>query len=105
MRGKRIYPFTVEGEFLDDSKMAATRSQYELVLEHEARDTGYVPVLDLDTHWTPEYAHDENRWFFTLTMYAVYVGKRKSWEYEGMSNNCLIPLQSGKQDQSSTPLE
>jgi hypothetical protein len=93
---RKIHPLTIDGEFLDDSKMSETRAKYESVLLEQARENGYVPVLDLDTSWSPTYYSDEDRWFFSLTLYVIYVGKKKSYEYEGFTNNCLIPIQSSK---------
>lgn len=97
---KKIHGWSVEGEFLDDSKMAEARKHYEQFMLADAREQGYVPVLDLDSNWSPEYDLKEDRWFFSLTMYFVYIGKQRAKIYEGLSNNCLVPTPSPKPAQS-----
>lgn len=97
---RRIHQISIDGEFLSDAHMSKTRKQYEKLLLDEARDNGYVPVLDLDTNWSPAYDSPEDRWYFSLTMYIMYVGKKKAYEYEGFTNNCLIPIQSAKPEPS-----
>ena len=92
MLPKTIKPFSLDGEFADDSFAMLTRVNAEKTLIHMVKDKGYLPVLDLDPIWFTSYDAVNDRWHFDMVVYAAYVGKRKSWEYQGISQNKLIPL-------------
>jgi hypothetical protein len=91
MIAKTIKTFDLEGEFADDSFALLTRLNAEKSLGHMMRDNGYLPVLDLDPIWSTSYDSGNDKWHFAIYMYGTYVGKRRSWEYEGVSQNKLIP--------------
>lgn len=88
---RTIKPFTLDGEFADDSIALNTRVSSENFLEKSMRDKGYIKVLDLDPIWHTWYDALEDRWFFEMAIYGIYVGKRKSWQYEGITQGKLIP--------------
>jgi hypothetical protein len=69
-----------------DSAMISTRSEVERVILQHMRDNGYIPVLDIDPAFSVSYNEQHDRWFFKITIHGIYVGKRKSWKYEGVSN-------------------
>lgn len=88
---KPIRPFQLEGEFIDDSHALLTRVKAERHIDHMMREKGYVRCLDLDTAWHVSYDSLQNSWSFVIIGYGVYVGKRKSWQYEGITQGKLIP--------------
>jgi hypothetical protein len=88
---KVIKPFTIDGEFMDDSVAYLTRVATENFLDKTLRDKGYVRALDIDPSWYTWYDSDTDQWFFSMTIYGIYMGKRKSWEYEGIMQDKLIP--------------
>jgi hypothetical protein len=47
------------------------------------RENGYVPVLDLGPFFSTKLEKD-GHYSFLLTVYGVYVGRKKSWKIEGM---------------------
>lgn len=91
MKHKNIRKFTIDGVLGQDSDIPRIRAQYESLLVHDLRNKGYVPVLDLDSQWATEYHVDTDTWGFALSVYGVYLGKRKAYEWEGFSGNKLIP--------------
>lgn len=93
---KTIKPFNLEGEFLDDSVAYLTRVTSENFLDKLIRDKGYIRALDIDPIWSTWYAYDTDQWFFSMTIYGVYVGKRKSWQFEGITQDKLIPRNTHK---------
>lgn len=101
MTTRAIKPFVLDGEFADDSYALLARVAANNTIEHQIRDAGYLKVLDLDPVWITEYNHTDDKWFFHLSIYAVYVGKKKSWEYEGITQGKLVPRSTPKviQDQ------
>ena len=89
MTHKRIKRFQVYVEFRDDSDMIRVKHQYESMLSHQMRDNGYAKVLDIDPAFSVEF--DGQTWKFLMTLHGVYVGKKKAWEVEGISQGKLIP--------------
>lgn len=88
---RNIKTFGFDGEFIDDSHAMYARVNAEHTLNHMMRDKGYVKVLDLDPVWIVQYDSKEDKWLFSIRAYGVYVGKRKSWQYEGITQGKLIP--------------
>ena len=84
-----IKRFQVNVEFLDDSDMIRIRHQYESLLIHQMRDKGYVRVLDIDPAFSVEFTGET--WKFLMTLHGVYVGKKKAWQLEGITQGKSIP--------------
>lgn len=84
-------PFILEGQFIDDSFALQTRVSSENFLDKVMRDKGYIKILDIDPNWSTWYDSKKDEWFFSMTIYGTYIGKRKSWQYEGITQGKLIP--------------
>jgi hypothetical protein len=82
---KTIKRFGMEGKIGDDADFTRLRSQYESLIVQEMRDLGYVPVLDLGPYWSTSYVKLEETYEFIVSVYGVYIGRRRSWEVEGIS--------------------
>ena len=89
MTHKAIKRFQISVEFLDDADMIRVKNQYLNLLDNQMKDKGFVRVLDIDPAFSVEFTGET--WKFLLTVHGVYVGKRKSWQSEGMSQGKLIP--------------
>lgn len=89
MNHKNIKRFQIRVQFKDDSDMIRVRAQYENLLTQDMRGKGYVRVLDLDPSFSVEF--NGETWAFLMTLYGVYVGKKKAWQSEGITQNKLIP--------------
>ena len=89
MNHKPIKRFPIKVEFTDDSGIPRLRYQYESMLTHDMRSKGYVRVLDIDTNFSIEF--NGETWVFLMTLYGVYVGKKKAWQSEGITQGKLIP--------------
>ena len=88
MTHKRINRFQISVEFKDDSDMIRIKNQYQNLLVHDLRNKGYVRVLDIDTAFSVEFTGET--WKFLMTLHGVYVGRRKAWLSEGMTQGKLI---------------
>ena len=77
MNHKNIKRFQIKVNFKDDSDMIRVRTQYETLLNQDMKNKGYVRVLDIDTNFSVEFTGET--WAFLMTMYGVYVGKKKAW--------------------------
>ena len=87
---KRIKSFTIDGIVADDSSLSTNRTKMEKVLDTQIRYAGYVPHLDLDTNYFISYDFKKDVFNFSLTVYAVYVGKKKAWEIVGLTGTKYI---------------
>ncbi|AXH49199.1 hypothetical protein HWB76_gp203 [Streptomyces phage Blueeyedbeauty] len=104
---KTIKRFGFEGKVNDDADFPRIRAQYESLILREMRELGYVPVLDLGPYWSTEYVKPDDAYEFVLSVYGVYLGRRRSWEVEGISNGREIkrPTPPTKSKQPSEPAE
>jgi hypothetical protein len=81
----------VEGVIKDDADFPRLRTQFEDMLVRDMRSSGYIPVLDLGPFFSTEYRADQS-YNFMITVYGVYLGRRRAWETMGISNGQLIPV-------------
>lgn len=88
---KNIHNFTISGIIRDDSQIIKSREHYERLLIQQMRDGGYVPILDMLPQFTLKYVEKNNNYAFTLTMFGVFIGKKKSKDIEGFSGQEFIP--------------
>ena len=105
---KKIERFGFDGQIKDDSAFPRLRAQYESLVVHQMRDDGYVPVLDLGPLWSTKYQVKTDLYEFDLTVYGVYVGRRKAFSIEGMDGSGrFLPRYTPKTKSNppSTPLE
>ena len=89
MNHKNIKRFQVRVNFKDDSDMIRVRAQYESLLTQDMKGKGYARVLDINPAFSVEF--DGVTWVFLMTLYGVYVGKKKAWQSEGITQGKLIP--------------
>ena len=89
MNHKQIKRFQVKVEFKDDSDMIRIRAQYESLLTQDMRGKGYVRVLDIDPSFSVEFTGET--WKFLMSIYGVYVGKKRAWQLEGITQGKQIP--------------
>jgi hypothetical protein len=75
---KPIKRFGLKGTIYDDSAIVRLRDEYGKLLLTEMKLLGYVPRLDIAQDFTLEYRQDKKYFEFELTLYGVYVGKKKS---------------------------
>jgi|SRR5882757_3410771 len=104
---KTIKKFGLSGEIGDDADFARLRSLYESIIVKEMRELGYVPVLDLGPYWSTSYIRPKESYEFILSVYGVYIGRRRSWEVEGMVNGTEVmrPTPPIKSKPPSKPVE
>jgi hypothetical protein len=86
---RKIKRFQIDVKFYDNAQLISLRPQYENLLVQDMRGKGYVRVLDIDPAFSVEFTGET--WKFIMTIHGVYVGKKKSWQTEGISQNKLIP--------------
>lgn len=91
MQNKKIKKFGMAGTLSDDAAIPRMRQQYEKIILDSMRDSGYVPVLDLDPLFYISYEQSSNIFNFEIYLHGVYVGKKRATEYDGYAGQRLIP--------------
>lgn len=86
---REIKRFEINVDFRDDSDIIRIKNQYENLLSSDMRSKGYLKILDLDPAFSIQFSGES--WNFIMSIYGMYVGKRKAEEWEGISQWKLIP--------------
>ena len=89
MTHRKIKRFQIEVQFDDNSRLISLRPQYENLLTQDMRGKGYIRVLDIDPAFSVEFTGET--WKFLMSIHGVYVGKKKAWQLEGITQGKLIP--------------
>ena len=98
---KRIERFGFDGEIGDSKDFIRLRSQYEAQVVDQMRSDGYVPVLDLGPLFSTKLNKKTMTYSFELTVYGVYVGKKKACNIEGMDGHGTFLLRPTRKVKSS----
>jgi hypothetical protein len=87
---KPIKRFNLCGIIHDDSALIRLKTEYVRLLTIEMKIAGYVPRVDINTDFTIEYNHKNKYFEFELSIYGVYVGKKKSEWIAGVDETRII---------------
>jgi hypothetical protein len=93
---KRIKSFSLDGKINDEAATPRLKIEYINLLISQMRLSGYVPVLDIEPDFTIDYNEGKKYFEFKLTIYAMYVGKRKSEWIQGIDGHKAIYIQQTK---------
>ena len=85
---RKITKFGLEGEIFDDAKIPKIKDQYINMICNGMRQKGYVPRYDIDPDFTISY--NGKTFEFKLSVYGVYVGKKKAKCVKGIDKNQVI---------------
>ena len=89
MTHRKIKRFQIDVEFQDNAQLISLRPQYENLLIQDMRGKGYVRVLDIDPAFSVEFTGET--WKFLMSIHGVYVGKKRAWQLEGITQGKSIP--------------
>lgn len=85
---KKITRFGLEGEIFDDAQIPKIKSQYIFMIVLGMKNKGYVPRYDIDPDFTVSY--NGKTFDFKLSVYGVYVGKKRAQCVQGIDKNMVI---------------
>jgi hypothetical protein len=74
---KAIKRFGLDGIINDDSAIYRLQQEYIRLLVSEMRLSGYAPRLDINPEFTLSYNEDKNYFNFELSVYGIYIGRKK----------------------------
>ena len=101
---KPIKRFGMDGVIYDDSSIFRLQQEYIRLLVSEMRLSGYVPKFDIDPQFTIEYNERNNTYNFILSVYGIYIGRKKSEWILGIDGTKAIPIQPTKSREYSQDL-
>jgi hypothetical protein len=93
---KPIKRFGLEGVIHDDALIGRLKFEYIRLVDAEMRIAGYAPRLDIDPDFTIRYNEKKKYFEFTLSLYGIYVGRKKVEWILGVDGNTAIPTQKSK---------
>lgn len=91
MANRKVHKFGFDGRAIDVETIVAKHQEWTRQFINSLRDRGYVPLLDIDPAVSMWYDEPTETFEFTVTVKAIYVGKKKAWQIEGISEDKLIP--------------
>jgi hypothetical protein len=95
---KNIKRFQIDGEIYDEAAIPRIKEQYIDLLKFMMQNKGYVIRYDIDPDFTVEYTGKGFK--FLLSVYGVFVGKRKAQCLSGIDKNRAISLLTQKSKSS-----
>ena len=87
---KPVKRFYLDGDIYDDAAIPRLKIEYVKLLMLEMKLSGYVVRVDIDPDFTIKYNSEKEIFEFKLSLYAVYVGKRKSEWITGVDGTTVI---------------
>ena len=97
-----IKKFSLDGNIYDDSAIWRMKRAYLDLIDFQMRSCGYVTRLDIYPDFTIEYNEKTETFSFQLSVYGVYVGKRKSEWIFGVDEKAVIPIPQSKSNAYSS---
>jgi hypothetical protein len=90
MHHKPIKRFGLDGTIADDSGLWRLRLEYTRLILLQMRLSGYVPRFDIPVDFTIEYNDKQENFNFEMSIYGIYVGKRKSEWILGVHETTIL---------------
>lgn len=102
---KNIKRFSIDGEIYDEAAIPNIKEQYINILKIIMQGKGYALRYDIDPDFSVQY--NGKTFNFLLSVYGVFLGKRKAQCVAGVDKNKIIPIsiQKTKQEGSFKPAE
>jgi hypothetical protein len=97
---KPIKKFNFSGIIQDDSAIGRLKGEYVRLLVSEMKLSGYVPKFELDPDFTIDYNEQKRYFEFEITVYGIYVGRKKSEWILGIDGNRPVYIQRSRSRES-----
>ena len=93
---KPIKRFILDGNIYDDAAILRLKTEYIRLLVSEMKISGYVPRFDIDPDFTIVYNEKAEIFEFKLSIYGIYIGKKKTEWIIGLDGTKVIYTQKSK---------
>jgi hypothetical protein len=101
---KPIKRFGLDGVINDDSAIYRLQQEYIRLLVSEMRLSGYAPRFDINPQFTLSYNEKKNYFEFKLSIYGIYIGRKKTEWILGIDGNKPIYTQQVRSKEYSQDL-
>lgn len=91
MTHSKIKRFQQEGVIATDKDLIRVKQNISNEIINGMRDSGYVPVLDVNPAWSVSYVN--GHYEFLLTIHGVYCGKSEARKVYGVLGQDKIPME------------
>ena len=81
---KSIKRFGIEGTLYDEAHIERLKIEYTALLVLQMKSEGYVVRADIDPDFTIFYNGTRGGYSFKLSIYGVYLGKKRAQEVDRM---------------------
>lgn len=89
---KPLKMFNLSGNIHSDSLIIRLKDEYINLLNSQMKISGYVPRIDIDPDFTIEYNKDKEYFEFKLSIYGIFVGKKKAEWIAGIDGTVVVPI-------------
>ena len=93
---KPIKRFSLEGIIYDDIALARLKGEYVRLVTTEMKMSGYVPRIDISPDFTISFNHEKKYFEFKLSVYGIFVGKKKAQWITGIDGTRVVPIPNSK---------
>lgn len=93
---KPLKIFGLDGRIHSDSAIMRLKNEYINLLKTEMKISGYVPRLDIDPDFTIEYNNKKQHFEFKLSLYGIFVGKKKAEWIIGIDGTRVVLTPNNK---------
>lgn len=93
---KPIKKFYLDGIMHDNVSRTRLKKEYIDLLISEMQAFGYVPRLDINPDFTVEFNHKKKYFEFKLSIYGIFVGKKKALWIIGVDETRVITTQKSR---------
>lgn len=96
-----IKRFGLEGIIYDDVALARLKKEYVRLVITEMKMSGYVPRIDIPPDFTISFDHEKKYFEFKLSVYGIFVGKKKSLWITGVDETRVVATQQSRSSEFS----
>ena len=99
---KPIKKFGMTGLISDEASIPKLKIKYTDLIRVQMQIKGYVPRLDIGTDFTVYYNENKEYFEFKISIYGIYVGRKKAEWIAGIDGNKVIYTLPNRLEESST---
>ncbi len=99
---KPLKRFALDGSIYSDSAIIRLKQEYINLLISEMKLMGYVPRLDVDIDFTIDYNKQKKYFEFELSIYGIFVGKKKAEWIMGIDGTRVVPIPNSRLNEFSS---
>jgi hypothetical protein len=93
---KPIKRFEMSGTIYDEAAIAKLKIEYIRMITLSMQLNGYIPRIDIEPDFTIKYIIEQGIFEFRLSVYGIYIGKKKAQWILGTDGTRVIYIPKNK---------